>query len=114
MEEKMKAVDEVFCSSCGSVIKAAAAICPKCGVRNQIASLQPQVLGKSRMTYILLGLFLGSLGIHDFYAGYTGKAVAQLLITILSCGILTIVSVVWSLIEVCTVRTDASGAPFVE
>ena len=39
---------------------------------------------KSKMAAGLLGIFLGSLGIHNFYLGYTGKAVAQLLITILS------------------------------
>ncbi|MBQ3218003.1 MAG: TM2 domain-containing protein [Akkermansia sp.] len=29
---------------------------------------------KSRLAYILLGVFLGSLGIHNFYAGYTCSA----------------------------------------
>src|SRR5262245_27835588 len=33
---------------------------------------------KSRTTYILLGVFLGPLGAHNFYAGYTGRAVGQL------------------------------------
>ena len=32
-EETPKASDEMFCSSCGEIIKAAAEICPKCGVR---------------------------------------------------------------------------------
>jgi len=31
-----KAYDEVFCSSCGEVIKAAAEFCPKCGVRQKM------------------------------------------------------------------------------
>lgn len=38
----------------------------------------------------LLGIFLGSLGVHNFYLGYTGKAVAQLLLSIIgvfACGI---------------------------
>lgn len=113
MEERTKAADEVFCSSCGSVIKAAAAICPKCGVRNQGAHLQP-AHGKSRMTYILLGIFLGIFGIHDFYAGYMGKAITQLLITILSCTVLSPIVAIWAIIELCTVRVDASGAPFVD
>ena len=31
---------------------------------------------KSKMAAGLLGIFLGGLGIHNFYLGYTGKALA--------------------------------------
>ena len=114
MDERTKAADEVFCSSCGSAIKAAAVVCPKCGVRNQSASQQPQpqvVPGKSRMGYILMGLFLGTFGIHDFYAGYSGRGVTQLLLTVLSCGVLAFIPFTWAIIEICTVKVDASGIP---
>jgi predicted amidophosphoribosyltransferase len=33
-----KGADEVFCSSCGAVIKKEAEICPKCGVRQKEAT----------------------------------------------------------------------------
>ena len=66
---------------------------------------------KSRLTYVLLGVFLGGLGIHNFYAGYTGKAVAQLLITVLTFWlIVTLVAVwIWVIYEVITVKKDAAG-----
>lgn len=35
---KEKAVDEVFCRTCGEPIKEKAEICPECGVRNEEAS----------------------------------------------------------------------------
>ena len=54
---------------------------------------------KSKVAAGLFGIFLGSFGVHNFYLGFTGKAVAQLLITILSCGILSPVSAIWGLIE---------------
>ena len=38
---------------------------------------------KSKVVAGLLALFLGSYGVHNFYLGYTGKAVTQLLLTIL-------------------------------
>ena len=47
----------------------------------------------------LFGIFLGAFGVHNFYLGYTGKAVAQLLISVLSCGILSPISAIWGLIE---------------
>ena len=41
------------------------------------------VAAKSRVSYILLALFLGGLGMHDFYAGYTGKGFLKILISFL-------------------------------
>ena len=54
---------------------------------------------KSKMAAGLLGIFLGSFGVHNFYLGYTGKAVAQLLITVLTCGFGSFVSGIWGLVE---------------
>jgi TM2 domain-containing membrane protein YozV len=67
---------------------------------------------KSKVAFILLGVFLGSLGIHTFSAGYTGKGVAQLLISLLTCGFGGVISWIWAVVEVCTIQVDASGRPF--
>lgn len=75
---------------------------------------------KSKLVAGLLGIFLGTFGVHNFYLGYNGKAVAQLLMTILSCGALAAVSAVWGLIEGIlilagsTITTDATGRPLGE
>ncbi len=71
---------------------------------------------KSKIAAGLLGIFLGSLGIHNFYLGFTGKAIAQLLISLLSCGFLSFVSAIWGLIEGILILTgsinvDADGNP---
>jgi TM2 domain-containing membrane protein YozV len=68
---------------------------------------------KSRVAYILLAFFLGGLGIHNFYAGYTGKGVAQLLLTLLLFWTIVVpVGVwIWIIVEMCTVDRDASGNP---
>ena len=68
------------------------------------------------MTAGLLGIFLGSLGIHNFYLGYTGKALAQLLISLLSCGMLAWASAIWGLIEgvmllTWSINVDGKGNP---
>lgn len=54
---------------------------------------------KSKVVAGILGILLGAFGAHNFYLGRTMRAIAQLLITILSLGILAIVSEVWGLIE---------------
>lgn len=71
---------------------------------------------KSKIAAGLLGVFLGAFGVHNFYLGYTGKAVGQLLITILSCGALTPISAIWGLIEGILILSgeiskDANGVP---
>lgn len=73
---------------------------------------QQIVTARSRVTYVLLGLFLGCLGVHNFYAGYSGKGVAQLLITIFLgwvFGLGVFITGVWALIEIIVVSTDAQG-----
>ena len=67
---------------------------------------------KSRTSYIVLGIFLGSLGVHNFYAGYTGRAVGQLCLTVLTLGYLGIVSWIWAIIEICIVEKDSTGLRF--
>jgi TM2 domain-containing membrane protein YozV len=34
----------------------------------------------------LLGIFLGGLGVHKFYLGYTKEGVIQLVVTMVTCG----------------------------
>lgn len=67
---------------------------------------------KSKMAAGLLGIFLGGLGIHNFYLGYTGKAIAQLLISLLSLGFLAIISGIWGLIEGILILTAQPGTPW--
>ena len=77
---------------------------------------QPPVEQKSKLAAGLLGIFLGAFGVHNFYLGKIGLAVAQLLITVLSCGILGVVSEIWGLIEGIMILTgsinvDGKGIP---
>lgn len=103
-----------FCPNCGAQSVPGAAVCTQCGVA--LAQPVPAGVQKSKMAAGLLGIFLGSLGIHNFYLGYTGKAVAQLLISVLSCGILALASEIWGLVEgiqilTGSIATDANGVP---
>lgn len=104
-----------FCSNCGAELKEGADVCLKCGKRvnnSSVSNNDPNA--KSKIAAGLLGIFLGAFGVHNFYLGYTGKAVAQLLITVLSCFVLSFVSAIWGLIEgiliLCgNINVDAQG-----
>ncbi len=103
-----------FCPNCGAQTVPGAVVCTQCGV----ALTQPvdPAQQKSKLVAGLLGIFLGSVGVHNFYLGYTGKAVAQLLIAVLTCGAGTAITGIWGLIEgimilVGNINKDGKGMP---
>lgn len=112
-----------YCQNCGAELNEQQDICLKCGVRikkDKPVNTNPEA--KSKMAAGLLALFLGSLGIHNLYLGYTGKGVAQLLLTIFGSILLifivgifmVIASSVWALVEAIMIFTgginkDANG-----
>ncbi len=102
-----------YCANCGQPVSPGAAICTSCGYATvQAPAVAPNA--KSKLVAGLLGIFLGCFGVHNFYLGYTGKAVAQVLISVLSCFALSFVSAVWGLIEgiliLCgNINKDAKG-----
>ena len=96
-----------YCSNCGKEIKNDAEFCTNCGtkqVKETTTNTKKETVNntnapKSKVAAGLFGIFLGSLGIHNFYLGYTGKGLAQLLLTLLSCGFLSFATGIWGLIE---------------
>jgi len=52
---------------------------------------------KQWIVALLLAFFLGSLGIHNFYLGYTTKGIIQLVLTLTFIGL--IVSGIWAFID---------------
>lgn len=75
------------------------------------APAQQNPEAKDRVAYVLLAVLLG-IGIHNFYAGYTTRGIIQLLVSILSCGILWFFMWIWAIVEACTVTQDANGVRF--
>lgn len=92
-ETQEPGADEVFCSSCGEVIKEEAEMCPECGVRqggvddgeatgsgelpdSRVYELQ-KVARKSPGVAVLLGFLLSPAGY--WYVGRTGLAAVNLL-----------------------------------
>lgn len=74
---------------------------------------------KSRIAAGVLAILFGVFGVHNFYIGKTGLGIAQLAITVCSCGTLAIVSEIWGIIEGVrllqgTIDTDGYGMKFVD
>lgn len=87
-----------YCINCGNELKNDADVCLNCGkLVNKNDKALPTT--KSRVAAGLFGIFLGCFGVHNFYLGYIKKAIAQLLLTILSCFLLSPIIAIWGLIE---------------
>ena len=126
----------MYCPKCGAKTPNDASFCTNCGAKLTEQPFQGQnafeagqnnqtnpftwqdntqqpteYSDKSKLAAGLLGIFLGVLGIHNFYLGYTGKAVAQLILGIFC---LWTVSGIWGLVEGVMILTgsidrDAQG-----
>jgi TM2 domain-containing membrane protein YozV len=132
----------VSCPECKAEVSDRAANCPRCGYpiaaqQAQATAAKPlhpdyvspreatgsagaqslQVIkqAKSRGIYVILGLFFGLLGVHNFYAGYFGRGVAQLLIVAVTGWFVVglVVVAIWVIIELFVVTQDAAGDAFV-
>ena len=79
-----------YCSNCGVKLDATEHFCYNCGVKIQDDSCnntKAAVSGqKSKFLAGILAILLGSLGIHNFYLGYNGKGIAQLLLWVFFFG----------------------------
>ncbi|MDO5028701.1 MAG: TM2 domain-containing protein [Bacillota bacterium] len=84
-----------YCYNCGEYTGENASVCLNCGYSQEIVS------EKSKLAAALLAVFLGGIGIHNFYLGYTKKAIVQLLLGTLGIFFIIgpLISGTWGLIE---------------
>ena len=129
----------MFCRNCGASSDDNAQFCVRCGaaLKGEDAGAPlppppephsappggtwtpPASEPKQKLVAALLGIFLGALGIHRFYLGYNTIGAVQLalgLVGFFTCGLTTLVSWVWGIIDgvmilTGSLRTDANGVP---
>ena len=81
---------------------------------HRYAAILNQKSDKQRLAYIILALFLGGLGVHNFYAGRSTAGVLQLVLFLLSvlsfflgAGVFMLALVyILVIVEICTVTKD--------
>ena len=110
----------MFCPTCGAQIPVGLAVCTNCGAplgaaNRAVGGAPVNGQQKSKLTAGLLGIFLGGFGVHNFYLGYTGKAIAQIALTVFCLG----AGGIWGLIEGIMILTgsinkDANGVPLAD
>lgn len=115
-----KGTGDKFCPNCGASTPPNAAFCVQCGATLNTQGTTPEgihytpEMQKSKLAAGLFGIFLGGLGVHNFYLGFIGKGIAQIILS--PCfGI----GALWGFIEGILILTgninrDANGVPLKE
>ena len=96
-----------FCHNCGNAVAPGANVCTSCGFAQSVAPSGEQ---KSKLVAVLLAFFLGSIGIHDFYLGYTKNGIIKIILTCCT----GVGGSIWALIDFIrlltgSLNTDANG-----
>ncbi|MBR5543119.1 MAG: TM2 domain-containing protein [Oscillospiraceae bacterium] len=73
-----------FCANCGASLPSGADVCMNCGVA--VKKPGSDLAGQDKIVMILVCLFLGGLGIHNFIMGETKKGIFKIIMSF-CCGI---------------------------
>ena len=114
------------CNYCGMELSNGETVCPNCGgpvqsqpsqqrSTKQTISIIKQHLGNERqcnkIVYIILAIFFGTLGIHDFYAKYYVRGIIKIVLTLTFIGVY--ISLIWSIIDAFKIRQTKDGRMFI-
>ena len=103
-----------YCTKCGAINDETAPYCSTCQSPltpvstgyQPMQSVNPGALtdwkalgGDKKILAGILGIVVGSLGIHKFVLGYTTEGLIMLLCTVLTCGILGVAMSVVGIVE---------------
>lgn len=118
----------MFCKNCGTEIPEGAGFCPSCGTpagadapktagepaqptQQPAQPTPPAANRKSKIAAGLLGIFLGSLGIHNFYLGFNKRGLLQLLLSVCTCGIGALPMQIWGLSRAYSTSSVRTATP---
>ena len=112
-----------YCGNCGAEVQPQQAMCTNCGcpvneAKRQAdaaqANANDQVGGQDKIVIIIVAVFIGTLGVHNFMMGETKKGLFKLLMSLvggMACGIGVAVSLVLTIMDIVKI---ASGTYVVD
>lgn len=88
-----KGKGKAFCANCGKPVDPNAAVCMSCGVAIKNGGADGELAGQNKLVMILLAIFLGAFGIHNFMMGEVKKGIVKIVASFF-CGIGYILSII--------------------
>lgn len=118
----------IECPECNTQVSDKAASCPHCGCPISERNTQIHIVrdtseqARSRGVYIITGLIFGAIGFHNFYSGNNVSGAIKIALVLFSVVldastgfytgfsmVASFITCIWALVEIITVKTDASG-----
>ena len=93
-----KGQGNAFCQNCGNAVTPGAEVCLTCG--SSLKAAGGNLNGQDKVVMIVICLFLGGIGIHNFMMGEKKKGVFKIIMA-LCFGISAILALI-DLIRICT------------
>ena len=88
-----------YCPNCGQEVAEGQEVCLNCGV--SLKKEEPKLAGQDKLTMILICLFLGGFGIHNFMMGENKKGIAKIVLSF-CCAL----GGIFALIDLIKIATD--------
>ena len=115
----------MFCSNCGKELSCDVKFCQYCGyqVGEVVKNDKPQVVyvqqvekPKSQFIAVVLCLFLGGFGFHDFYMKHSGRAILKILIAVFLGWIYIglIINFVWCMLDLVAIIVKSDDCFYTE
>ena len=107
-----------FCAECGKEISSDnQEVCLQCGcslkpsMQQKVKDMAEEFTGgneKSKTAAALLAIFLGGIGIHRYYLGYTGIGITLTILWVLGffIGITWVITSIWALVDFILILCD--------
>ena len=112
-----KGTGNKYCKNCGAEVEPQQAVCTKCGYSindEKQPETSNQIGGQDKTVIILVAVFIGTLGVHNFMMGETKKGVFKLILSLVGgwlCGIGILVSLIFTIMDIVKI---ASGTYVVD
>lgn len=100
-----------FCANCGNAMNPGADVCMNCGVAAKKAA--GNLNGQDKTVMIIICIFLGDLGIHNFMMGETKKGILKLILTFCTAGTISTILTIIDLIKICTDSYEVNPDKFI-
>lgn len=107
-----KGTGSTFCENCGQTVAEGSDVCLNCGVAVKKGGAG-DLAGKDKTMILILSIFLGGIGVHNFIMGEAKKGILKIVGCLCTGGLLSVVLQIIDIIKICTDKYEVDPNKFI-